>query len=383
MSQSLNIAIQGCVHGELNKVYQSLDSLPNKPDILLVLGDFQSLRYPSDYSSISIPQKYIKLGDFPDYYSGKCKAPVLTIFIGGNHENFAQLADLPYGGWVAENIYYMGYSSVIWYRGLCIGGISGIYKHWDLLKPTRPESSVAVAGRWEEVVKSIYHVRMGDALPLLLLNRCRPTIMMSHDWPRGVEKYGNHSQLLRFKPHFIEDVRNGRLGSPIGWSILKHLQPAWWLSAHLHVRYEAEIEHTIISINEDELDLELSEDEIPCTKRTRFLALDKFKKDKNTHMDMINVGIDNQHPTAKKGCENMLFLDPEFVATLHYVKTDELGKRAQTQSLSEANIIALSMGVKVSDTIDWSKLKVPASSQELILNPECQTSYFRSIILDG
>ena len=42
------------------------------------------------------------------YYSGEKKAPILTIFIGGNHEASNYLQELPYGGWVAKNIYYMG-----------------------------------------------------------------------------------------------------------------------------------------------------------------------------------------------------------------------------------------------------------------------------------
>jgi len=32
----------------------------------------------------------------------------LTIFIGGNHEASNYLQELPYGGWVAHNIYYLG-----------------------------------------------------------------------------------------------------------------------------------------------------------------------------------------------------------------------------------------------------------------------------------
>jgi len=42
------------------------------------------------------------------YYSGEKTAPVLTIFIGGNHEASNYLQELPYGGWVAPNIYYLG-----------------------------------------------------------------------------------------------------------------------------------------------------------------------------------------------------------------------------------------------------------------------------------
>jgi hypothetical protein len=39
-------------------------------------------------------------------------APVLTLFVGGNHESSGYMAELPNGGWVAPNIYYMGYASV-------------------------------------------------------------------------------------------------------------------------------------------------------------------------------------------------------------------------------------------------------------------------------
>lgn len=42
------------------------------------------------------------------YYSGEKMAPVLTIFIGGNHEASNHLQELPYGGWVAPNIYFLG-----------------------------------------------------------------------------------------------------------------------------------------------------------------------------------------------------------------------------------------------------------------------------------
>ena len=36
---------------------------------------------------------------------------------------------------------------------------------------------------------------------------------MSHDWPRGVTKFGNTEKLLRYKKHFREEVAEDRLGS--------------------------------------------------------------------------------------------------------------------------------------------------------------------------
>lgn len=57
------------------------------------------------------------------YYSGEKVAPVLTIFIGGNHEASNYLQELPYGGWVAPNIYYLGRAGVIQFGNLRIGGM--------------------------------------------------------------------------------------------------------------------------------------------------------------------------------------------------------------------------------------------------------------------
>lgn len=42
------------------------------------------------------------------YYTGEKKAPLLTIVIGGNHEASNHMQELPYGGWLASNIYYLG-----------------------------------------------------------------------------------------------------------------------------------------------------------------------------------------------------------------------------------------------------------------------------------
>jgi hypothetical protein len=134
-SNSISIAIEGCCHGELDLIYERLEAHEKKTgqkiDLLLCCGDFQSIRNPADFHSSSIPPKYRQLGTFPKYYSGEKKAPILTIFIGGNHEASQPLRELYYGGWVAPNIYYMGAAGVVRYGGLRIGGVSGIYKSHD------------------------------------------------------------------------------------------------------------------------------------------------------------------------------------------------------------------------------------------------------------
>lgn len=129
--ESISIAIEGCCHGELDTIYKRLEEHEKKTgqkvDLLLCCGDFQSFRNPADFHSAAIPPKYRALGTFPKYYAEEKTAPILTIFIGGNHEASQPLRELQYGGWVAPNIYYLGAVGVVKFGGLRIGGISGIY----------------------------------------------------------------------------------------------------------------------------------------------------------------------------------------------------------------------------------------------------------------
>lgn len=90
-------------------------------------------------------------------------APILTLFVGGNHEASNLLRDLYYGGWVAENIYYLGASGFVQVmkgdQSIRVGGISGIDKHYDFLK--------GYCERWPYVddyngLRSIYHIRQFD-----------------------------------------------------------------------------------------------------------------------------------------------------------------------------------------------------------------------------
>lgn len=77
-------------------------------DLLICCGDFQAVRNVSDLKCMAVPDKYLEINTFYKYYSGEKVAPVLTIFIGGNHEASNYLSELAYGGWVAPKIYYLG-----------------------------------------------------------------------------------------------------------------------------------------------------------------------------------------------------------------------------------------------------------------------------------
>ncbi|KAI7877791.1 Metallophos-domain-containing protein [Lichtheimia hyalospora FSU 10163] len=263
----MKIAVEGCCHGELDKIYGRLQELEkttnDKIDLVLICGDFQAIRNPADLKTMSVPAKYAKLGYFHQYYSGQKKAPYLTIFVGGNHEASNHLWELYHGGWVCENIYYLGAAGVVNYKGLRIGGISGIYKHFDYNKGHFERYPYSYSDQ-----RSIYHVRDYEVQKLLRIQK-PVDIMISHDWPAGIERCGDLNQLLKIKPFFKNDIDRHRLGNPAHTRLLKKLKPSRWFSAHLHVRYTANIDNTA----ENTYLTKAKEDQ--TSNVTQFLALDK------------------------------------------------------------------------------------------------------------
>ncbi|CEF66380.1 Lariat debranching enzyme [Strongyloides ratti] len=256
MNSTINIVTSGCTHGELDVLYRTIEELESqsgkKVDLVICCGDFQAVRNLGDLEYMNCPPRYRDLGTFYKYYSGIDKAPYLTIFIGGNHEASSYLSELPYGGWVAPNIYYMGFSSVIQFAGLRIAGLSGIFNNYNYNK-----------GHFEcvpftrETITSIYHVRSIDTFRLKQLEGSgKIDIMITHDWPCGITKFGNEEELLRIKPYFRNDIKANKLGNPHAIGLLNMLKPSYWFSAHMHVKFAALVNH------ED-------------NTFTRFLALDK------------------------------------------------------------------------------------------------------------
>eukprot|EP01063_Lacrimia_lanifica_P011912 TRINITY_DN18581_c0_g1_i1.p1 TRINITY_DN18581_c0_g1~~TRINITY_DN18581_c0_g1_i1.p1 ORF type:complete len:511 (+),score=155.49 TRINITY_DN18581_c0_g1_i1:45-1577(+) len=258
------IAVEGCCHGDLDKIYDSLAAAERQfgvgVDLLIVCGDFQSTRNEDDLECLACPPKYRQMGDFRKYFDGEKKAPVLTIFIGGNHEASNYLWENYYGGYVAENIYFLGFAGVVQVGGLTIAGMSGIYKSGDYNKGyfERPPYDA-------NTMRSIYHQRAFEVQKLKAWQEAfgRTTdVCLTHDWPRGVYHYGDTRRLLRIKKDFADEVAANTLGSPAAEEVMNALRPKYHFSAHLHVKFSAMIPWVLTT---DGSTLE----------GTRFLALDK------------------------------------------------------------------------------------------------------------
>ncbi|KAF9201740.1 lariat debranching enzyme [Haplosporangium sp. Z 27] len=236
----MRIAVEGCCHGQLDDIYREIELREKrynyKIDLLLICGDFHSIRNEADLDTIACPRKYLHLGTFYKYYSGELNVPVPTVFIGGNHESSNYLWELYHGGWVCPNIYFLGWGGVINVGGMRIGGMTGIYKsqHYQT-------GHFEVTPYNDNHKRSVYHIRKYDVYKMLQVKEPLD-VFLSHDWPLGIERYGNLQQLLKAKSYFTSEVNNNTLGSPPFEQVLTSLRPAYWFSAHLHVRYAAQVE---------------------------------------------------------------------------------------------------------------------------------------------
>lgn len=234
----VKVAVEGCCHGELNKIYAAVGNV----DLLIICGDFQAIRNQTDLQTLNVPPKYLRMGDFHEYYLGAKKAPVLTIFIGGNHESLLYMRELQYGGWVAPNIYFLGDYGVVWYKGLRIAGMSGIWNQRTFSQFCRPQKTPQYVLPYNSsTIRSVYHVKPKNYLKTLMSGYS--DIVVSHDWPQNVWNWGDKARLVKQKPYFKADMESGHLGSPAARVVLAHLKPRHWFSLHLHCRFTARVEH--------------------------------------------------------------------------------------------------------------------------------------------
>lgn len=281
---SLNIIVTGCIHGELCKMYQEIENYEKinkiKIDLVLCTGDFESMRTTNDLKYLSCPEKYRIMGDFQHYYTGEYIAPYLTIFIGGNHEASNYLEENYYGGYLAENIFYMGRGNVINIKGIRIAGISGIFKNFDYFRGHFEKNNDIFGEK-----KSVFHYREFEIAKMSHLKN-KIDIFMIHDWPTNIVDKKDMGFISKIKPHFKQELYSGKLGSYIGEFLLKELKPKFFICGHMHFYYRNKIDDTEIYAMDK------------CIGKKHFFDCIKIKKSMST--------IDKN--------DNNIYLDPEWSA---------------------------------------------------------------------
>lgn len=60
----------------------------------MMISMLKAIRNPEDMDSLAVPKKYQSMNTFYKYYNSEYSAPVLTLFIGGNHEASNHLQEM-------------------------------------------------------------------------------------------------------------------------------------------------------------------------------------------------------------------------------------------------------------------------------------------------
>lgn len=298
------IAVQGCLHGRLDDVYEVIRGLQGPPhflpiQLLLQCGDFQAFRDGRDLVRSNIKEKYRDLGQFHPYWTGEKQAPCLTVFVGGNHECPDVADQLYYGGFVAPRIFYLGQAG-IWRVGrrFTVAGISGIYKPYTFRQPEQP-------GSW--------HVRQKHTD--LLRRYPNPIdIVLTHDWPAGMHQFSN--QWL--KPHLFQERQS--LGCPAFASLLHEKRPSFWFAAHHHTKFAAAIPH-------------------PDGLCTRFLALDKVLAGRD-FLQILEIADPSDGAPFD---EQVIEADPVWMALLSEDSNSRTGRISRaTATMNHPGILSVS-----------------------------------------
>ncbi|KAJ7507149.1 lariat debranching enzyme, C-terminal domain-containing protein [Mycena galericulata] len=288
----MRIAVVGCSHGGLDTIYKTIHRLDAETkrsgelpvELLLCCGDFQALRCNADLYTMKAPTKFRLLRDFHNYYAGRKRAPLLTIVIGGNHEAMGHMWECYHGGWLAPNIYFLGYAGCVLVDGwLRIAGSSGIYRAEDWRK-----------GHFERIpfipstLASAYHTR---------------PLQNNGPKPRGIERHGDTEALRREKPQFVNSINGNTLGSAPLEALLKTLKPERWCAGHMHVRFTAEFHHDKSKASQPQ--------------STKFLALSKPGEGR-AFIEVIEVPTPEAHQPPKDTRQRTpkLFFDPHWLAVV-------------------------------------------------------------------
>lgn len=235
LTQNIYFAAVGDVHGDM---YAMLDLLKTwesrhrkKLAFVLQVGDFEPHRDEADLATMAAPQRYRKLGDFADFYTGKAAFPYPIWFIGGNHEPYGFLDQMCLGGELVKNCYYLGRVGRAIAEGLKIVGVSGIYREDLFFHTARPDIS-QISSRPNKDYIGFTQEDITQALDFETAD-----ILLLHEWATDIIAPEDLSNFYEWLPN----LKYEPLGNEYARILIEYLQPKLVLFGHMHKCYRNQI----------------------------------------------------------------------------------------------------------------------------------------------
>ena len=204
----------------------------------VLLGDLQTFEDERGLESALLPQKYKKMGSYAQLLSGELELRAPCVAISGNHENNLKLAAFPNGGYLMNNLYYLGSSVVrvvVSGRAVDICGVSGISHAPPKLKKTIPLEPFLTGEFKHTHMQEITAASVAD-VEKLNADQLGQALFLTHDWPFGITKLIPKSKLARNS----SDLTDTTIGGPVSTLLMKKIknQNSQMLSSHMHFDVE-------------------------------------------------------------------------------------------------------------------------------------------------
>jgi predicted phosphodiesterase len=213
----------GDIHGALDRLYDDVRafeaSLGARFDHLLHVGDFGIWPDPARVDRAT--RNHEGAGDFPRWIGERRAAPVPTLFIKGNHEDFDWLEGLV-DGLALPGLRYLpnGERTTLPGGGVVVAGLGGCHGPSDY---GRPAASLRGYARRHYTQDEVERTAALSEVDVLLL----------HDAPAGIEFVGRHPS---------GDERRYRSEAVGLAEVVSKVKPAVCFFGHHHRRIDAEID---------------------------------------------------------------------------------------------------------------------------------------------
>lgn len=221
-------AVVGDVHGHMRAmidlVQRRSDALKVVPDFVLQVGDFEPHRDEADLETMAAPAKYRLLGEYHLFNEGACQFPWPIYFIGGNHEPYGYLDQIPDGGEITRNCFYLGRSGVLEIEGCCIAGLSGVSDQGE------PRNRPPVSEIHRTSKKKYQYFSNQDVNRLLNLDGV--DVLLLHEWPAGIYS-GSRGEGAKRR------TSRGPVGNEAGRTLIELLEPRVVFCGHMHWSYRS------------------------------------------------------------------------------------------------------------------------------------------------
>lgn len=225
---TLRFCVFGDVHGQQNLMYARAEQWEQesgkKFDVILQVGDFQTIRSEMDFDHYYAPVRHQRVSDIADYCKGLLKAPTLTLFIAGNHESWSVLKNE--GNFICPDVLYLGRAGIMKIGDVVIGGLSGIFSRRFYNEPLSEQPS----DLWK-------YYRRKD---VERLEREKVDILLLHEWPHPVDE---NFEILQ-EEDILPDLKTG--APTPAYNLLRNLKPRFAFAGHTHKSFiEARLNDTI------------------------------------------------------------------------------------------------------------------------------------------